>query len=200
MLIAQTCNLLGMYVPCFLFSCVADLLKMNAIQFTTSSQENVTGRLLHIRDDGLSRLPDTGPMYFIGDVQDDPADGVARVIHGQFLSPLYLTNARPGSYFVIGENGLPVFQRMTNVTFTVSIPSSIVKDGVATPSPLMQVGHGLFGSQSLIEEPELQEIAFEYGMVQASVDWWGLARQGEQDMMQFRIGASTKLHCCASRN
>ena len=124
-----------------------------------------------MRDDGLSRLPATGPVYYITEVNENPYDNIARQIKGDLEVPLYTDKKGPGSHLVI-ENGVPVFQGWANTTFTVNIPNSLVANGTA--GMILEYGHGLFGSQDEVNNGNLREIANEYGYVTAATDWWGM--------------------------
>lgn len=127
-----------------------------------------------MRDDGLPRLPASGPTYRITKITDNPSNWTARYIHGEMTVPLYMTSPFPvrytilarrrfhspahfrvqGSHLVLDSNGLPVFQGFANATFSVQIPKSLVVNGTA--GRIVQYGHGLFGNQDEIQTSYLQ--------------------------------------------
>merc|ERR1712100_183017 len=113
-----------------------------AWDFTVGSTESITGRLLHMRDDGLARLPSNGPVYYIDLIEDGPSDLIARRIRGTFETPYYTEHPGPNTHLVLDDDGLPVFQGWTNSTFIVNIPVSLVAQGQS--GRILQYGHGLF--------------------------------------------------------
>ena len=143
-----------------------------AWDFTVGSTTSITGRLLFMRDDGLSRIPSDGPAYWVTNVVDQPSTNIRRQIKGEFSAPYYTNRPGPGSHLVIGSDGNPVFQGYTNVTFSVNIPNILVDNGVA--GLVLQYGHGLFGTQEEINSGTLTEIAQTFGYVFAATNWWGM--------------------------
>lgn len=154
-----------------------------AWDFTVGSTESITGRLLHMRDDGLARLPSNGPVYYIDLIEDGPSDLIARRIRGTFETPYYTEHPGPNTHLVLDDDGLPVFQGWTNSTFIVNIPVSLVAQGQS--GRILQYGHGLFGSETEINGSYLQEIANDYGYVTCATNWWG--------MDQFDVPAVTTM-------
>jgi hypothetical protein len=151
-----------------------------AWDFHTVSQKNQVGRLLHMRDDGLSRLPLSGPQYTITSYQDNFSASIFRKITGVFKAPSYLTSPEPGSTLVINsQTGLPVFQSFVNVTFEILVPRSVVataQSGKSRFAPIVQYGHGLFSTLQEIEDGYLQKMTNNFGWVICSVNMWGVDR------------------------
>jgi hypothetical protein len=129
----------------------------DAWDFTVASTQNITGRMLHIRDNGLAQLGDNtpgdgieqghAPHFTITDVQtvDEPspvpghealtgshAVQNVREVTGTFRVPCYLNQVGcpSGSRFNLGANGLPQ-QKPGNfytANFTCNIPQSAVHE------------------------------------------------------------------------
>ena len=143
-----------------------------AWDFTVGSTQSITGRLIHMRDDGLSRLPKAGPNYYINEIIDQPSQYIARTIRGDMEVPYYTEHPGPNTHLVLGSNGLPVFQGFTNSSFIVNIPVSLASQGKS--GMVLQYGHGLFGSETEINSGYLEEIANDYGYVVCATNWWGM--------------------------
>ena len=156
-----------------------------AWSFTTNSRADLTQRMLHMRDDAFARIAaDNGGSvrYTIGQVEEAPAPGVARRVHGQFFVPCYLPyDAVPAldSHLVLdAATGLPVFQSLTPFDFEVVIPASVA-NGSRAAGGVLQYGHGLFGDHGEVEEGYLAAQADAAGWVLAAADWIGLSEYDE---------------------
>lgn len=147
-----------------------------AWSFTTVSQSMVQGRMLHMRDDGFARLPETGVEYKIVSVADDAGSWIARQIEVTLSVPQYVNQQLPGATLVIGKDGLPEFQKFAHVPATVLIPPSVAK-GEWKPDEVtvLQYGHGLFGSRGEAHNSYLMSQADRYGYVVIASDWIGMA-------------------------
>jgi len=155
-----------------------------AWDFTVGSTSSITGRLLYMRDDGLSRLPLNGsPNYHILEIQDNVNEYVYRSIKGDMEVPYYTNHPGPGSHLVLDQEGNPVFQGYANCTFLVHIPTSLVAN--QTSGRVMQYGHGLFGSQNEINNEYLEEIGNVYGYVTVATNWWGMDEFDEPEVTQM---------------
>src|SRR5690606_20818756 len=62
-----------------------------AFDFTVASTENLTGRMLRMRDDAFARLGDAVPQFTVDLVEDGVRDEIARRITGTYRVPSYLT-------------------------------------------------------------------------------------------------------------
>ena len=150
-----------------------------AWDFTTASRENVTGWLLHMRDEALASAGDAGPAYRIESVDEtlDPAR-VAFRINGQMTVPFYLDQPGPGASLIFGADGQPTpnpAQPTYEVPFEVLIP----KSALTTPAALLQYGHGLLGSRSQIEADNFQKLISEKNYVIFGTDLVGMAEDGD---------------------
>lgn len=148
-----------------------------AWDFTVASQKQLTGSMVHMRDDALSRLSTFS--YAIDKVTDNCSTDIAREVQGHFMVPWYLNS--PGlfpdfySRLSRGSDGLPEYQSMQPVNFTVRIPWSLTTAN-HTPGRIVQYGHGLFGEQTEVRAGYLGEEANKYGYVYIAVDWIGLSQ------------------------
>lgn len=146
-----------------------------AWDFTTASQENLTGRLVSARDDAFTRIPSDGPEYRIKQVQNFTTtenSSIGRQINLEFRVPYYTDKPGPGGVLVLDAAGKPVFQGWTWVTATVRIPHTLLTN--PRPGRLLQYGHGLLGGQGEVESGYLGEQANRYGYVLFATDWWGM--------------------------
>ena len=156
-----------------------------AWSFTTNSRDDITRRMLHMRDDALARIAganDGNVQYTIGQVEENPAAGVARRVHGTFFVPTYLPyDAIPAldSRLILDpQTRLPVFQSLTPFDFELVIPSSLA-NGSHAPAGVLQYGHGLFGDHGEVEEGYLASQADAAGWVLVATDWIGLSEYDE---------------------
>jgi len=143
-----------------------------AWDFTVGSTKSITGRLIHMRDDGLARLPGGSPTYYVTKVDENPSQYIARSIRGEMEVPYYTEHPGPNTHLVLGPDGLPQFQGFTNASFIVNIPVSLAAEGKSGIT--LQYGHGLFGSMTEINSGYLEEIANDYGYVVCATNWWGM--------------------------
>lgn len=122
-----------------------------AWDFTVQSTEVITGRLVSMRDDALDRLgkgachvlvmhlprplttaPHTdGFKYKVYSVENNVSTTVARRLQVTVQVPWYLNQAGPGSSvrLVLGKDGLPVYQGLQPVNYTILVPHSLVDNG-----------------------------------------------------------------------
>jgi hypothetical protein len=134
-----------------------------AWDFTVASTENITGRMLHIRDDGLAQLGDDtpgdgieqgyAPSFTVTDVktvnepnprpghedlkETDPEHAVQNVreVTGTFEVPCYLdeTGCPSGSRYNLGPDGLP--QQMPGNTYTANFTCNIPRSAAHQQNP-----------------------------------------------------------------
>ena len=176
-----------------------------AWSFTTNSRADLTQRMLHMRDDAFARIAaDNGGSvrYTIGQVEEAPAPGVARRVHGQFFVPCYLPDdALPslGSHLVLdAASGLPVFQSLTPFDFEIVIPASVA-NGSRAAAGVLQYGHGLFGDHGEVEEGYLADQADAAGWVLAATDWIGLSEYDEPTVIVMLASNFTEFRIVPDR-
>jgi hypothetical protein len=126
--------------------------------FTVASDENIAGRLLHMRDDAFAGLGDTtmddvqvqgdAPAFAVTSVENfTPAQDpeLARRVQGTFEVPCYLEpNCGPGGTFALDSEGLPT----RNGTYTAHFNCGIPHAALAAPGRPQLYGHGLLGTDS----------------------------------------------------
>lgn len=148
-----------------------------AWDFTTTSSQNNTAWMLHMRDEGLAQIGDAGPDYVITSV-DDEWDDQGLIAHRIFMDmevPMYLDQANPLATLQFGDDGLPEPMGTAMFEVEVLIPTS----AQTTPVRPLQYGHGLLGSKEQIESGHFREFIDEYGYALFSVDFIGFASDDE---------------------
>jgi hypothetical protein len=174
-----------------------------AWDFTVASEQNLSERALHIRNDAFAQLGDTNlldlqippasaaPQFSVDSVTDYTAledSRIARKVEGTFMVPCYLNapGCPTGSRFILPpDSNIP--QRIPGNTmsanFTCIIPR-IAKDGLdpsaARPS---LYGHGLLGSASEVEGGNVKAMAQEHNFVFCATDWAGFATQDAPNIL-----------------
>lgn len=172
-----------------------------AWDFNIASVENITERVLHIRDDAFASLGNAAPQFSVTEVLDlepcaktgcesgqDPYK--SRTIVGTFEVPNYLDSddGGPGSNFFYAEpgDGLPDRiggDNLFTAKFYCSIARSVAEDFSAPPKALARpslYGHGLLGSG---EEAlrgtgaNINIMANDHRMMFCGTDWSGFAQE-----------------------
>ena len=168
-----------------------------AWDFTVASRENLSDRMLHIRDDAFAQLGDTNLAD--GQVQgSSPAltnlqatdltiaddSRIARTVTGNVTVPCYMNTpgcSPAGSTFNYPLGGdadrLPeqLPGNTASVGFTCIIPRSSMNGPMATGLRPSLYGHGLLGSQGEVEGGNVKAMAFESQMMFCATDWYGFA-------------------------
>jgi hypothetical protein len=169
-----------------------------AWDFTVASTENITGRMLSIRDRAFAELGDTNladkvvqgdsPDFQITNVIDYPSasgNGVEniRTVDGTFTVPCYLDRdgCPSGSRFNLDANQTPIRIPGNEMTarFTCNIPRSSVDgagDVVEKARPSLY-GHGLFGQFSETNTRNVRALGTENGVMTCGTDWSGMAAE-----------------------
>jgi len=160
--------------------------------FTVASAENLTGRMISIRDRAFASLGDTNltdnvpqgvsPDFTITESLDNPPGQpeLARRVRGTFEVPCYLnqTGCPTGSTFDLDANQKPI--RMAGNTFTArfqcNIPASSISGGnvVQTARPSLY-GHGLFNEFFEANSTNVRELGNDNGVMVCSTDWIGMS-------------------------
>jgi hypothetical protein len=153
--------------------------------FTTASSENVTGRMLHIRDETLASLDGAAPPFEITDVIDDEREGTARQIVGTYTVTNWLTgDGSPGNGFHYGDadpaadpaadpDAVPVANDTVAASFVCNIPDAVLDGDV--PGRLVQYGHGLLGSHFEINAGNVRAMSNEHDAVYCATKWAGMS-------------------------
>lgn len=146
-----------------------------AWDFTTASRENVTGWLLHMRDEALAQAGDSGPTYVVDKVDEDwEPDLIAYRINGRMTVPLYLDKPEPGAHLVFGADGMPA-PNPARPTYEVPFEVIVPKSALTKPAALLQYGHGLLGARTQIEAANFRKLVSEKNYVIFAVDLAGMA-------------------------
>jgi hypothetical protein len=158
-----------------------------AWDFTVASEQNLTGRLLHMRNQAFAQLGSAAPAFSVTSVTNFTTSQnaqIARNVTGTFSVPSYLNapGGPPGSTLHYGPNGEPsqLPGNIQTANFTCNIPRSTVSDATnpgATvyPGRPMLYGHGLLGSASEINSSAETNMANEENFVICGTDWLGLS-------------------------
>lgn len=173
-----------------------------AWDFNIASVENITGRMLHIRDEAFADLGSAAPQFTVDEVTDfseiclpllpicEENAYISRRIRGTFIVPNFLDSddGGAGSQFYYADPGdqLPARINGDNTLeafFTCSIPRSVAVDFDA--APLAQArpslyGHGLLGSATEAERgtgSNVSIMANTHQMMFCATDWIGFSSQ-----------------------
>jgi hypothetical protein len=150
-----------------------------AWDFTVSTDENIAGRLLQIRDDAFAQLGDNdlsdqqvagaAPQFQLNSVQNfTPAQDpeMARRIQGTFEVPCYLSpNCDPGGTFDLGADGLPGRNGTYAADFNCGVPRTAIDAPGATPGRPQVYGHGLLGTSSQATSGDQQTLGQAHNFV-----------------------------------
>ncbi|MFK7917553.1 MAG: hypothetical protein AB8G14_05715 [Ilumatobacter sp.] len=121
-----------------------------AWDFTVISTDNLTGPLVHMRDDAFGQLADAAPAFTVDTVTDDVDSDPGRVIiEGTYQVPLYLeADGAPGTGLNLsGDSDLPT----ANGSFTAGFRCQITAtSSAADPGAGLVYGHGLLGTQNQV--------------------------------------------------
>jgi hypothetical protein len=167
-----------------------------AWDFTVASGENLSERMLTIRDDAFTRLGDTdlgdmqvpdastAPEFTVNSVTDfTPSDNprIARRIEGTFTVPCYLNlpGCPTGSQFAYASPDatvplwLPGNQMSAN--FICNVPRSAVDGASVDPARPSLYGHGLLGSAGEVNGSNVAAMGNEHNLVFCATDWAGFS-------------------------
>ncbi len=162
-----------------------------AWDFTVASRQNVTSRLLSIRDSAFAGLGDRkladgkvagrAPSYTITSTKT--LSPQLRAVVGTFDAPCYLiqcgTTATTGFHYSSSKPDALPTQRPGNVAvapFECIIPSTA---GNPSPARISLYGHGLFGDYTEVEDRWVEALATQHNIVFCGTDWWGLTDADE---------------------
>ncbi len=170
-----------------------------AWDFNIASVENITGRILHIRDDAFASLGNAVPTFTVTEVVDlEPCaesgceEGQdqykSRTIVGTFQVPNYLDSddGAPGSPFFYDQpdDGLPDRiggDNFFTARFYCSVARSVAEDFDAPPKAIARpslYGHGLLGSGSEALRgtgANINIMADSHQMMFCGTDWSGFS-------------------------
>ncbi|MDJ0877253.1 MAG: hypothetical protein QNI86_01520 [Halieaceae bacterium] len=153
-----------------------------AWDFTVASTANITGRMLHIRDQAFTDLGGSAPLATIltADSPDESENAdLARRITGTLSVPNFLdtVDGRPGSRFNYDSSDPDALPARFNgngsvdVDFTCVIPRQALADSSETIAVV--IGHGLYGSRESVDE--FAPVAEEQNIMFCGMDSWGMS-------------------------
>ncbi len=152
-----------------------------AWDFTIATTENLSSRMLHIRDDALAQLGAGAPAFRIAGVTPgDEGSGIASLVEGTYTVPNYLTgDGGPGNRFAYGDGVTPTGDELPVQNGTVEVGfACIVSDTTLAgnePAHLVQYGHGLLGSNLEIRAGNVRAFATEHNVVFCATKWAGMS-------------------------
>lgn len=166
-----------------------------AWDFTIASQENITSRLLHIRDDAFGRLGGAAPQFDVTEsginVDGQPRDYISHAISGTFQVPNYLSTpgGAPTGHFNYTDTSDPdalpaVFNGndFVEARFRCQVPDATVEDfsdsqSPVTPARAALYGHGLFGEGPAGEfrSDAVRVMANSHNIMYCATDWIGMS-------------------------
>jgi hypothetical protein len=149
-----------------------------AWDFTTQSEQMVTGDLVGMRDDLMAKLEASPPAVTITAIKDlqGDSDTVALRVEGTITVPLYLEQDELFPLLNRDASGKVVANGTHEVPFTLHVPTSAMPEGEDfEPARVMQYGHGFFGEREEINYSFMRGLANEQGYVTAAVNWRGMA-------------------------
>lgn len=154
-----------------------------AWDFTVASERSLSGRVLHIRDDGLASLHGGAPTFTVTAVENDVSPEILRRVTGTFTVPSYLTGTgAAGSRFQYASadpDALPQRNGAIQAGFICVIPRSVATNGGDPVHPARGVvyGHGLLGSNSEVNASNIRTMANAYRMVYCATKWIGFSNE-----------------------
>ncbi len=161
-----------------------------AWDFTVASAQNLTGRMLTIRNDAFAQLGDhdlsdltvqgRSPAYTVDNVTENPggADGpILRRVEGRVTVPCYMTlpGCPSGSrlhYDSGSDRPTQIPGNTTQARFTCQIPRRAL-DG--RPLRAGIYGHGLLGDRGEVGQGQLQDLSQSEGFAFCATDWIGMS-------------------------
>ncbi|HET9119960.1 MAG TPA: hypothetical protein VFN72_05460 [Solirubrobacterales bacterium] len=186
----------------------------DAWDFTVASTDNITRRMLSIRDRGLADLGDTTPgdgtmqgdspgfdITNVTDFPDTTGHGAQNIreVTGTYQVPCFLSSGCngsgggyvPGGHFDLNSDGVPEQHGTMTARFTCNIPRSAVTEtspGVFdvdhTVRPSMY-GHGLFGDYTEVHTTNVRQLGDDEGVLTCATDFTGMM----EDDVVTAIGA-----------
>ncbi len=156
-----------------------------AWDFTTSSKDDTQRDLLAVRQQTLDFLEEAGgaPEIVVDEtIEGDPGSTLGLRINGTMTVPLFLTAPEPGNLLARDGAGDVTRNGTCEVPWSAWIPRSVLDGAGAEPARLLQYGHGFFGSREEAQDYPL-ELADEEGFVVIAVDWWGMSREDQAEVV-----------------
>lgn len=151
-----------------------------AWSFTVASTDDVSGRMLSIRDQALEQLGDAAPEYTVTTVTPNSDDNIALQIDGTFTVPNFLTgDGGPGNRFHYDSDDPDALPTVNPDAPTLQAPF-VCNISVATmtgtePAHLVEYGHGLLGDHHEIDAGNVRNMSNEHNVVHCATKWAGMS-------------------------
>ena len=152
-----------------------------AWDFTVASTQNLTGRILAVRDNTLEWLDTQSPDFTITSIVPASKDDVAVQVAGTFKLPTHLTgDGSAGQKFAYDStapspNDLPILGEVVDVPFICQVPKVAVDDPSTVLHPGLY-GHGLLGSEYEIDYGgDVRALAQEADVLFCATKWAGMS-------------------------
>jgi len=152
-----------------------------AWDFTVASTQNLTGRILAVRDNTLAWLDTHSLEYSVTSIVPASRDDVAIQVAGTFKLPTHLTgDGSAGQKFAYdsttaGPNDLPVMGEVVDVPFICQVPQGVIDDPSIVLRPGLY-GHGLLGSEYEIDYGgDVRALAQEANVLFCATKWAGMS-------------------------
>ncbi len=156
-----------------------------AWDFTVASRENLSERMLAIRDDAFARLGDRNlrdmrvagrsPAYVIDRVVENVDAQILRRVEGRVTVPCYLNlpGCIAGARFNYRRGtARPVANGTMQAQFACQIPRRAL---AGAPLRAGIYGHGLLGSRNEVGQAQLELLSDSEGFTFCATDWVGMA-------------------------
>ena len=161
--------------------------------FHTASSQSITEDIISMRNDAMLRLGEGGIGCNVTSVEENYGgdNTTFRMISGTITTPHYLESDYPPTAMVRDENGLPKFNFLNEVVFTMSIPLSAVDN--PNPVPLVVLGHGFLGDGKGMVSG-FRTWANTSGVATIGTDFKGWSSDGDFDAVTFGLMNVNFLH------
>ncbi len=149
-----------------------------AWDFTVASRDNLSERLLFMRDDAFSRLGTSAPAFSVTTVENEVDGQIFRRVTGTFQVERYVDSTTAPAKMILDSNGLPTHQATTQpASFICNIPRAAMANAMATAVPARAsiYGHGLLGSNSEVNGGNVRAMANEHNFVFCATKWIGMS-------------------------
>ena len=147
-----------------------------AWDFTVISTENLTGPLLHMRDDAFEQLGSAAPSFSVTSAVEDFENGNRIVIDGTYEVPLYLAgDGAPGSALnLVDDPDLPTRNGSWTAPFRCQITTAT---SAGNPGAALVYGHGLLGSERQVTSAGPTLLAENHNYVVCGTPLIGMAEE-----------------------
>jgi len=154
-----------------------------AWDFTTGSEQYATEDMLRGRELVLAELALHPPVVESIEVTENEYAYRWRRVVGTLRGPMLMKSPASGAELSRAQDGKVQLNGTVSFPFIAIVPAS-VRDG-SGPAPVMQFGHGVFGSQAELDNEVTGQVVERLGVVAFSVDWWGMSASD----LGFVVGA-----------